>query len=425
MKYIIYAIFFLMAFTNTALFGHIYLVEIPTVIGLFMLLSHRDNKALVFNMLDRLVIIYAIFSFLSVVVGLDSLYESARYYRLVVVTPVLIYMVIRFGASSIQQLQKAVFLIIPGTFYQGLLLVQYYVVHGERPVGVEGTISVITLSVLIAFSLFIMLFNFPKKLKLMMNMLRYSIIAMLFIMLVISGARAGMLGFVMMVVAIYIGWQRKSRRVWIGRLMLSAISVLLILIISGSILFKDVKVEDAHDRGVSVDRLFDIDMYLWDIRGRVAFWGRIANQALEHPLLGSGAASHDIGKTGGTEFSLGSAHNILVSTLRTSGVLGLAILLALIGAFYRVFKVIDNDRLTPCVLGKSVLGAASVLLMVAITNDFSGGRVFIWFLLLAMAARILNELPRMAMTGVEQVNDKNIANKLLVKRSTSVVHLRT
>ena len=92
----------------------------------------------------------------------------------------LIYLVIRFGASSLQQLQKAIFFIIPGTVWQGGLLLQYYILHGSRPVGVEGAISTITLSVLISLSLFLMIFNFNKKPKPMMNALRYGLILVLF-----------------------------------------------------------------------------------------------------------------------------------------------------------------------------------------------------------------------------------------------------
>ncbi|MFK5892048.1 MAG: O-antigen ligase family protein [Pseudomonadota bacterium] len=402
MNRVIYAIFFLMAFSNTSILGHIYLVEIPVVIGALMLPFHRDQKALSFNLLDRLVLTYAVFSLISVAVGIDSLYESARHYRLMVLTPVLIYLVIRFGSSSLEQLRKAAFFILPGTFWQGGLLLQYYILYGSRPVGVEGAVSTITLSVLISISLFLMIFNFKVKPKPVMNAFRYGLIILLFFMLVVTGTRAALIGFVVMVVAIIFVWNLKSRRVWIGRGMLISISMLLILVISGSIIFAGIKIDNVKEKSTSVERVFDLDMLLWDLSGRIDFWGRITNNALENPFFGSGGASHSIGTSGGTDFKLGSAHNVLVSTLVTSGVPGLIILLSLIWAVYQVFKVIDNETLKHFVLGKSVLASVSVLLMVAITNDFSGGRIFIWLLLLAIAARMLNELPRVAATKEQQ-----------------------
>jgi len=172
----------------------------------------------------------------------------------------------------------------------------------------------------------------------------------------------------------------------------------------------------------AVERVFDLEMLLWDMSGRIDFWGRIANHALENPIFGSGGASHNIGTSGGTAFSLGSAHNVLVSTLVTSGVPGLIILLSLIWAVYKVFKVIDNKTISQCVLGKSVLASVSVLLMVAVTNDFSGGRVFLWFMFLAISARMLNELPRMA--WLEKTEDEIDADEPQVNKQTTGVRLR-
>lgn len=414
--------FFLMAFSNKSVFGHLYLVEIPMVIGVLMLFFHRDKQALAFNSVDKLVVIYAVFSLISVAVGIESLYESARHYRIMVLTPVLIYFVIRFGSSSLEQLRKAMFFIIPGTLFQGGLLLQFYVLNGSRPVGVEGAVSTITLSVLIAVSLFLMLFNFTKTPKAMMNVFRYGLIVLLFVMLIISGTRAALLGFVMMAVAVAVAWKYKPRRVWIGRGMFMAISFLLVLVISGSIIFSGIKIDNVKEKAVSVERVFDLEMLLWDMSGRIDFWGRIANHALENPIFGSGGASHNIGTSGGTAFSLGSAHNVLVSTLVTSGVPGLIILLSLIWAVYKVFKVIDNKTISQCVLGKSVLASVSVLLMVAVTNDFSGGRVFLWFMFLAISARMLNELPRMA--WLEKTEDEIDADEPQVNKQTTGVRLR-
>ncbi len=423
MKYIIYAIFFFMAFSNTSVFGHLYLVEIPVIIGVLMLFTHRDKKAFEFNSLDRLVIIYAVFSLVSVAVGIEYLYESARHYRLMVLTPVLIYFVIRFGASSIEELRRGMFFIIPGTVWQGGLLLQFYVLHGARPVGVEGAVSTITLSMLIVISLFILLFNFTKKPKVMMNLFRYGLIFLLFLMLVISGTRAALLGFVIILVATSFTWKYKVRRVWIGRGMFMAISFLLIMVISGSIIFSGIKIDNFKEKATSVERVFDLEMLMWDVGSRIAFWGKITNQALESPLFGNGgASSHSLGTSAGTAFNLGSAHNVLVSILMTSGVPGLIILLSLIWMFYKVFNVADNEKLQQSVLGKPVQASVSVLLMVAVTNDFSGGRVFIWFMFLAISARMLNEIPRLSSSG--ELQNKIDENAEKTETQTAGVRLR-
>jgi O-antigen ligase len=120
----------------------------------------------------------------------------------------------------------------------------------------------------------------------------------------------------------------------------------------------------------------------------MAFWGTVANMALEHPILGSGGAGYRLGKKGGTRFNLGSVHNVLLSSLIVSGVPGLIIFLMLIWATYRRMNVIPGDTEPIISLGKILWCSFTMLILVAITNDVTGARILYMFFLMGLIANL-------------------------------------
>lgn len=385
MKYVIYAIFMTLPFANKAIFEFIYPVEIPLLFGLMVYLFDRKGRVISLAPLDWFAFAFAVAGLLSVIVGIDSFYESARFFRLLVLTPFLLYFIIRFGVNDIEILRKAVFFILPGSLWQGALLLKYYMMFGERPVGVEGAASTITLSVIFCFSLAVLLFGFIRAPKGIFRLLRYLLILLLGIMLIVSFTRASTVAFAVLAPLTAWLWRDKRRRRYVGRAAFGATLGLLVTIFSGAVLYSGQSVEGAGDIEHSVGRLFDINLYLNDFAGRVAFWGRMARVAMENPLLGSGASSFSIGLSGGTAFNLGSAHNVLISTLITTGVIGLSIFLGMVFFAYRSFlQFVEKPELD--VLGKVLILTLTCTLLVALTNDLTGGRIFIWFVLLGMTA---------------------------------------
>ena len=125
MKYTIYAFFLALPFANIPIFVNVYPIDIPLIFALLLIPFNRKAKLVKIMPLDIVVISYALFSLLSVIVDMSSIYEGARYYRLMVMTPVIIYVVIRFSGFSTEELRKGLFFMLPGIIWQGILLLKY------------------------------------------------------------------------------------------------------------------------------------------------------------------------------------------------------------------------------------------------------------------------------------------------------------
>jgi O-antigen ligase len=413
-KYILYALFLAIPFANIPIAGHIYPLEIPLLLLVFSTLFSNEKSTRSIRTLDALVLIYAIFSLVSVVAGADSLYESARHYRLLVLTPTLLYFVIRYSPQPMEVMHKGIYLMLPGIFIQGMLLANYYILYGERPVSVEGATSTITASLFFAIGVGIILFAHAKpSIPILRRILKYLCICALLILLILSSTRAATIGLILLAPLTWYAWKRKHYTRLLGSAMMGFVFGMIALIITGTAIFSDtsndLSQEESREITHTTGRLLSPKLYAEDLRHRMAFWGRMGKQALENPILGSGAARAAIGTSGGTAFHLGSAHNILVTIMITSGIIGLIIFVLMIWATYHALARSPRANGTQDSLGKIILLGFSVTLLVALTNDLSGGRVFIWFALMAMATRLLTNRPiPIQKTGIIPVEQSRI-----------------
>ena len=108
-------------------------------------------------------------------------------------------------------------------------------------------------------------------------------------------------------------------------------------------------------------------MYLW----KTAY-----DLGLEKPLLGRGAFWY-------RNLGLSTPHNVFVGVFITSGCLGLMLFILLIIAGYTtIFSFAGGDKPFER-LSKFLFIAFTVLLIVGATNDFSGGRYLLFFVLLS------------------------------------------
>ena len=286
--------------------------------------------------------------------------------------------------------------------------------------GVEGAISTITASLLFAIGLGIMFFVYPKRPRGVWRLARIPLIIALLVFLVISSTRASMIGLLVFAPLAAYAWgsQRLTQRV--AKAMMGVVVLVITLILTGTVLFSDAEIESGPEEASeivrSTERLFSPDLYAKDLRDRMAFWGRMGKKALENPVLGSGAARATVGTTGGTVFYIGSAHNILITVLTTSGVLGLIIFVLMIWATYRALVTCARMPGTRDDIGRLILMSFSITLFVALTNDLSGGRVFIWFALMAIASRLSAEKIQVQ----EDVEQRKAEARILVSRKGSV-----
>lgn len=389
MKYIVYAIFLTIPFANQAIVaGHLYLVDIPALMGMLLLPFNIKSGSYKLNILDFLVIIFLVLNMVSVVIGLDSLYESARYYRHMVLSPVLIYIVVRFSPLSVNELGKAVFCMLPGIFFQGVLLFRHYFTFFTRPIGVEAASSTVTLSVFFCISLFVLFWSNWRRRGIVQWVLWALLITAFSAMLLITFSRATIIGFILLLPITHMLWARMHLRKLFGSVVFFSICIFFVLLATGAVIFeKSIKVANQEEIKRSVGRVYETDLYLKDLNDRLLFWGAMTRVALEHPVFGSGSSSYSVSRLGVTKFQLGSSHNMLVSALLTSGLIGVCLLGWIIRSSFNLINTFipysDTDA-----LGKILLSSFVLMLMVGLTNDLTGGRILVWFLLLSLISRI-------------------------------------
>lgn len=394
MNIMVYLFFASLSLGPTTFFRQLYVVEIPLILNILLFplffRQHASNNRII--SLDIFVIVFALYNMISVMVGSDSFYESAKFYRYMVLTPVLIYILVRYVPVSTDVLRKGLYFLVGGTLVQSPFFIKSYWVYGGRANNVEGAIATgITASVLFCIgfcTLFYMRGFLESKASKGLAIVGAALLA---VALIVNATRAVTVGTVVLLpFGSKIWGNLKYRRLFT----VSAQGLLLLFI--GVILLKgpsatfrsDVHVENYREIRSGVERLFTPKLYLKDLEGRLAFWSKLARQALERPLLGSGSASYVVGGKGGTGFRLGSSHNMFISSLITSGIPGLILLFMLIGGTYHCLnKTVGKSDAVTC-LGTVLLVTYSILILVCLTNDLTGGRSFIFFFLMALAARL-------------------------------------
>lgn len=387
--YFTYAFFAAIPFLQGTVLGHVYLPEIPlAVLAVLVLLGHQGRSTDGVRLLDVAVLAYAGFSLISVILGSDSLYESARYYRGNVLAPVIGYAVLSRAALRAETLRNAFLWMMPGLLVAAVLFVRYYLAHHQRPVGIEGIVtSSITISLLFCIGATAALYFFRDiKGKARAGALLAAGTAFS-IGLIFSGGRMSLASLVTL--GLLAPLVAHSRRLWRFQSfgILALLAVLLAAVVVGPSGHRTI--QPAADRVArnTVERLYDVDMYMNDAFVRLRFWHRIATEALKSPLLGSGADRYSIGNSAGTGFRLGSAHNALVSALIVLGVPGVLFLAAFVYGANDCLAAVVRQRGTLLRLGMTLWVAATSIVLTSLTNDLTGGRAFLWFSIMGVCRR--------------------------------------
>ncbi len=388
MQMLFFLLFAALPFANTSVMGHVYVLELVLVPCLLLLpFSSSARTVIRITVLDIAVLIYVAFNLVSVAVGADSLYESSRYYRLMILQPVLLYVAFRFSPLKLEQLRKGIFLMIPGVLWQTLLGIRYYLQYGRRPDFVEGSVDAITLSVLMCLVITSLVYFRNERRGIVRKAAGFATGAGLFVALIINATRASLLSLVALIPVVGLVWNNKNTRRLVSRTVMGVLLAYLLLILVSPTLFKPVQVEDQRAMQVTAKRLFSPELFLYDLQLRISIAGNMMETALEHPILGGGAASYKVGSLEGVG-TFGSVHNFLVSSLIISGVPGLVLTLTLIGMSYSRLNFLPASDHLAGRLGKVIMVNFTVLIFVGITNDLSGGRVLLFFFLIALSARV-------------------------------------
>jgi hypothetical protein len=125
----------------------------------------------------------------------------------------------------------------------------------------------------------------------------------------------------------------------------------------------------------SIHRLTTVDYYINDFKNRMHLWKEAYNLGMEKPILGKGAFWY-------RNMGPSTPHNIFVAVFLTSGYLGMVLfLLLIIVAYITIFSFATLEEFRGW--SKFLFIALTGLLIVGGTNDFSGGRYLLFFVLLA------------------------------------------
>lgn len=374
--------------------GYVYIVEI---IVLFYLIKrplyNTNEKGIgIITPLDIIIILNVVFGLLSVIIGADNLYDSMATYRRIILTPSLIYFAFRTIPLNRDQMVLGMYFLIPGILLQVVFVYINYSITGDRAGGLtEVVASKLTVALLISLGLFIIVQGRNLKKSTLWYMSSMALAGFFFVAMLLTLSRSTAVMTILLLPLAGFIWHSNKFRRFLSVAVYAVIGTMLLLIFATSIISStDVQqdIEGEREKQHSVERLASIEIYKKDIVNRFLVWGKLTDQAMENPIFGSGAHSRIIGLRGGTNFRLGSAHNFFVSTLITAGVIGLILLLAMIISTYRNLNKAYYNGMRTEIVGAVLLSSYTIMIMGSITNDLSSNRVFLFYFVMGLAARI-------------------------------------
>ena len=391
MKLILSCLFLTLPFQNIVIADILTLYEIFLLAGLVILFAQIAMRKIEIRLVisDVLVFAYAIIFLMAVFNYSESFYNAARNYRWLVLTPVTIYALIRFCPLSVSTLNNLALLIIPGCLWQGtFLFIRFLEGYGLRPEYFAEYSSPVTLSFLFAFCAFIVFFTKPKKGNIYIAVIRWLLFSVMIIFLIITYQRAIFIGFIsLMTLWIWLKDNSKLRILFSKIIFISLIGILA-LILSNVPFRSDVSYMEIRGLQKTHERLVSVELYLADIENRLSLWQNAAHQAIAtNPFWGMGMDSWDITSSNVAEMYYGTAHSAMVSSIRLAGLSGLISLLAVILTTYNAFNRASETSTPLNNMWKISYLSFSLLLLLVLTNDFSGGRATLFFFLVALAVK--------------------------------------
>jgi len=350
----------------------------------------KDVHSRKFLFLDIAVFLYLLDSLISVVVDWPNLYLAARNFRAMVLSPTLLYIVIRSSFLDLKDIRRAFLFLIPGILIQSVIFIYQYLLYGLRPRGIENiSSSTITLSFLFCVGILILFYlkgNFRSNRSYILNVMGAIV---LMAALLLSFTRMVIAGFILIFPLSKIIWSKYKYRSYVSNSVIIGMIIILGLIFIFPNNSNHIYIKDEKQIQKSYKRLINLKLYFSDISERFALWGSTAKKALKNPLFGSGISSYQVKQSNNAKHSLGSSHNVLISALVVSGIPGILILFLLILGTYNSFKQLPNNFGPKGQLGNVLFASFTILLLVGLTNDFSGGRIYMFFLIIALSARLV------------------------------------
>lgn len=398
-KFSTYALFLSIPFWHYKLAAYITFFEVGILVALIPNVIALSKRSIKFEQIDIMVVIYAIMGLVAVGISVNSFYEAARAYKYLVLVPVLLYYIIRFLPVSYETLRRAFYMMAVGVVMQTTIIIMFALKYRMRPVGdqwdsffmSEWVSNIITYPILSCITICALYFMRKEVARKSHRIIIYMVIIYLMAGIVAIGTRMALLSFILLVPVTPWLWKKHNRRKFVPRLVYGIFMVMLFGILLASFTMTKSKVD--HEAQQSLERVFNVDLYVKDLKHRLNFWNSRVRYAFESPIIGHGQASHTVSESD-IGFHISSSHNVLVSSFVTSGIVGLTILLILIRLGYKnLFLIPYNDKQGEAI-GKLILVSYTILILISLTNDLTAGRGALFMFLIALGARAAYESSR-------------------------------
>jgi len=332
------------------------------------------KKHITFIPLDWIIIAYVFFALIPVILSIDNLYIVARDYRHLFLVPFIAYFSLPLIFDDIQQLTNAFLFFVVGLFIGSFSLFPEFLQTGNRPKGY----NTITCGLLSSWSGILAFGEGRRKSSFIFKSIMYTIVLLMILIIVLSVSRGVLIGFLFScLLSLFIFKKILYQRIFI----FSLVSVIILLFISLSVVSDtslktdEVLSEEYKAMRRTVYRITTLEFYIDDLKNRMNLWKKAYYLGLERPILGRGAFWY-------RNLERSTPHNIFISTFLTSGFLGMLLLtIIIIVSYMNIFSLFGVEQLKT--FSKFLFIALTILLIVGSTNDFSGGRYLLFFLLLA------------------------------------------
>ena len=348
------------------------LIAIALYVILMMALK---AKSINFILLDWIAILYVFFALIPVILSFDNLYLGARDYRHLFLVPLLTYLLLQYLFNDIQQVINAFLSFIPGLLIGNFSLLPEFLRTGIRP-RIPFLISTGLLSSWAAVLTFIVR---KRSSKTKFKILIYATVLLMLLFMSFSVSRGVLLAFL---ITLFLSTFIFQKKIYQKIFIYSFIACLMLFYASLSVVSEPslrttaILSEEYKEMRRSIYRLGNMEYYFDDFKNRMYLWKKAYNLGLEKPILGKGAFWYRNLEHRSTP------HNIFVGVFLTSGCLGLVLFTFLIVVAYTTifsFARFENFK----GMSKFLFIAFTGLLIVGATNDFSGGRYLLFFILLS------------------------------------------
>jgi len=332
------------------------------------------KKRITFISLDWAAIAYVFFALIPVILDLDNLYIAARDYRHLFLVPIIAYLTLPFLYENVQQLITSFLFFTVGLFITSFSLFPEFLRTKSRPRGYNlitlGLLS--SWSVILAFSIRNRSYHFIFK-----SIVYAAVVVLLFIM-ALSVSRGVLLAFLLSgILSLFIFKNTLYQKIFTSTFISCLALFFIYLAVLGQPKFSPTQEfsEEYKEMRRSVYRVTDVQFFLNDFNDRMSLWRRAFHLGLEKPILGKGANWY-------RKLGLSTPHNIFISIFLTSGILGTVLFaLVIVVSYNTIFSLAGREQFKD--FGKFLFVALTVILIVGATNDFSGGRYLLFFILLS------------------------------------------